>query len=458
MLQQIPENYRVVIVGGGFAGVNTARGLRNSSARVMLIDRQDFFVFLPLLYQVATGLLTPEDVLYRLRAMFAGDENVTVLRGEVIDFDPARQRVILSDGEVAYDTLVVAAGLETHHFGNEGWANTAPGLKTMQEAIEIRRRVRMAFAAARRETDLAKRREQLTFVVVGGGPTGVELAGSIIEAAYLESLRKEASYIDAAQTRVILLEMQDRLLPSYAPQLSQQTQATLENIGVTVRLNTKLVSLDDDKLVVQAVDGNPEHLIAPTVIWAAGLKASFLGQALARSTGVDLDPQGRVLVNADLSIPGYKNIFVIGDLANYTHQSAEPLPPLVPVARQQGQYVARMIKNQFNPFYQFFLGNYRPDFQYFDLGKMAVVSRDQAVIDFGGWGLSGQLVWMLWVFIHLYFLTGADNTFSVMAQWSRNYIAYHYPETQPYLDKLFGRQPGDRWPGRFVDAQSGQLP
>jgi NADH dehydrogenase len=405
--------HRVVIVGGGFGGLYAAKSLKRSNVQITLIDKRNFHLFQPLLYQVATGTLSPADIASPLRAVLNDNPNAHVVLGEVLDVDPAQKAVILSDAIIPYDTLVVATGVSHHYFGNDHWATVAPGLKTVEDALEIRRRVFLAFEAAEREPDLEKRRAWMTFVIVGGGPTGVELAGAIAELAG-KVLKDDFRAIDTTKSTILLLEGMDRVLPPYPPDLSAKAAAALSKLGVTVRTQAMVIDIAESLVTLKQGDAI-EHISAKTILWAAGVKASAMGQVLAQRTGVELDRAGRVIVNPDLSLPGQPDIFVIGDLAHYSHQTGKPLPGVAPVAMQQGEYLAKLIDRRLT-------GDTLPPFEYKDLGSLAVIGRNAAVVDLGFVRFSGPLAWLAWVFVHIYFLIEFDNKLIVMTQWAWNYF------------------------------------
>ncbi|MCS6813954.1 MAG: NAD(P)/FAD-dependent oxidoreductase [Cyanobacteria bacterium] len=405
--------HRVVIVGGGFGGLYAAQFLKRTNVHITLIDRRNFHLFQPLLYQVATGTLSPADIASPLRAILNNNPNANVVLGEVLDVDPTQKVVILSDAIIPYDTLVLATGVSHHYFGNDHWASIAPGLKTVEDALEIRRRIFLAFEAAEREPDPDKRRAWMTFVIVGGGPTGVELAGAIAELAG-NVLKKDFRAIDTTKSTILLLEGMDRVLPPYPPELSAEAEASLTHLGVTVRTKTMVTDIANNVVTVKQGD-TLEQIRARTILWAAGVKASSLGRVLAQRTGVELDRAGRVIVNPDLSVPNYPDIFVIGDLAHYAHQTGKPLPGVAPVAMQQGEYVAKLINRRL-------VGDTLPPFKYRDLGNLAVIGRNKAVVDLGFVKFSGPLAWLAWVFVHIYFLIEFDNKLIVMTQWAWNYF------------------------------------
>ena len=405
--------HKVVIVGGGFGGLYTAKALGRTPVEVTLIDKRNFHLFQPLLYQVATGSLSPADISSPLRGILNNSKNTQVLMDEVIDLDPQQQKVVLRGETIDYDTLIVATGVSHHYFGNEHWKQTAPGLKTIEDALEMRRRIFMAFEAAEKETDAEKRRAWLTFVIVGGGPTGVELAGAIAELAF-KTLKRDFRKIDTTEAQVLLLEGLDRILPPYPPDLSAKAETSLTKLGVTVETKVLVTNIDNNTVTVKR-DGQEEYIPAHTVLWAAGVKASAMGQVLADRAGAALDRVGRVMVEPNLSLAGHPNIFVIGDLANFPHQGERPLPGVAPVAMQEGEYVARLLKQQL-------LGNTIAPFVYKDFGSLAVIGQNEAVVDLGFVKFDGPLAWFLWIFAHIYFLIEFDNKLIVLLQWGWNYF------------------------------------
>ncbi len=405
--------HHVVIVGGGFGGLHAALSLGDPSVRVTLIDKRNFHLFQPLLYQVATGGLSPADISSPLRSILNKQRNTKVLMGEVRDIDPHQQKITLNKGEITYDTLIVATGVSHHYFGNEQWAPTAPGLKTVEDALEMRRRIFMAFEAAEKETDPEKRRAWLTFVVVGGGPTGVELAGAIAELAY-STLKKDFRDIDTAEAKIVLVEGLDRVLPPYPPELSAKAEASLVELGVKVQTKALVTNIADNTVTIRQGE-QTETVAARTILWAAGVKASAMGKILAEHTGVELDRVGRVMVESDLSIKDYPQIFVIGDLANFIKPDGKPLPGVAPVATQEGKYVADLTLKRLQ-------GQTMPAFEYYDAGSLSVIGRHSAVADFGKIKLSGFLAWLIWVFVHIYYLIEFDSKLVVFIQWTWSYF------------------------------------
>lgn len=407
------KRHEVVVIGGGFGGLYAVQKLGKAPVNVTLIDRRNFHLFQPLLYQVATGGLSPADISSPLRSILSHQENTKVLLGEITDVDPIAKKVMLRGQEIPYDTLIVATGVSHSYFGNEHWQEDAPGLKTIENALEMRRRIFMAFEAAEKETDPAERKAWLTFVIVGGGPTGVELAGAISELAF-STLKQDFRNIDTSEAKVLLLEGMDRVLPPYAPDLSAKAEQSLEHLGVTVQTKTFVTNIANG-IVTMKQGEEVIDVPAKTVLWAAGIKASPVGKLLADRTGAELDRVGRVIVEPDLSISNHPNIFVVGDLSNYPHQGERPLPGIAPVAMQEGQYVAKLIQARIK-------GEPEPQFKYVDLGSLAVIGRNAAVVDLGFIKFSGFLAWLAWLFVHIYFLIEFDNKLVVMVQWAWNYF------------------------------------
>jgi NADH dehydrogenase len=405
---------RVVIIGGGFGGLAAAQSLSGAPVQVTLIDRRNFHLFQPLLYQVATGWLSPANIASTLRATLKRQRNARVLLAEVIDIDVGGRRALLRDGSMEYDILIVATGSRHHYFGNDDWEKIAPGLKTVEDATEIRRRIFIAFEAAERESDPEKLKALLTFVVVGGGPTGVELAGALGEIAN-DTLRNDFRSIDPSKARILLLEGGERILPSYPFEFSARAAVFLEKLGVRVEVNSFVTELNSESVTVKRGE-TADRIPCRTVIWAAGVQASFLGQVLAKATGTKVDRVGRIMVEPDLSIAGFPEIFVIGDLANYSHQTGRPLPGVAPVAMQQGQHVARMIENRIKR-------KTVTPFHYRDRGSMAIIGRASAVADMGNFHCAGFFAWLMWLFVHLMQLVEFENKILVLIQWSWYYFS-----------------------------------
>ena len=405
--------YRVVIVGGGFGGLYAAKRLGRAPISLTLIDRRNFHLFQPLLYQVATGALSPGEIASPLRAVVGRNRNTEVVLGEVRDLDAANHRVILDEGAVPYDELIVATGATHSYFGNDQWAALAPGLKTIEDATSIRARLLTAFERAEREPDAAQRRAWLNFVIVGGGPTGVELAGALGEIAN-DTLRHDFRHIDPAEAHILLVEGENRLLPVFPPDLSAKAGKQLRELGVETRTGARVTAIDAEG-VTMTFAGGSERVIARTVLWAAGVRASRMGKVLADRAGAELDRVGRVMVEADLSIAGHPEIRVIGDLANFSRQSGKPLPGVAPVAMQQGRYVAQAIMAQLR-------GKTVGPFRYFNKGNLATIGRNRAVADFGFLRVSGFPAWFLWVFVHLMYLVEFENRMLVFVEWVYNYF------------------------------------
>lgn len=405
----------MVIVGGGFGGLKAAKALQRKAVRVTLVDKRNFHLFQPLLYQVATGGLSPGDIAYPLRAAVAGAKNIEVLAAEVVDILPDERRIVLRDGQLTYDKLIVATGATHHYFGNDQWGELAPGLKTVEDALAIRRKILLSFEAAERETDPARRRAWLNFVVVGGGPTGVELAGAIAGLAR-ETMVNDFRHIDPREARIILLEGTDRVLNTFPEELSLKAENALFKRGIEVRKKTFLTDIDEGSVLLQdAISGDITRLPTFTVLWAAGTKASSVGQMLAERAGVALDRMGRVMVEPELTLPGYPNVFVIGDLAHFADQLDAPLPGVAQVAMQQGVYAAKVVLARL-------AGKESAPFHYADKGTMAVIGRNAAVADLGPLHMNGFLAWLVWLFIHISFLIGFDNKLQVLIQWAWYYL------------------------------------
>ncbi len=404
---------RVVIIGGGFGGLHVAKGLRNSPFQVTLIDKRNFHLFQPLLYQLATGGLSPGDIASPLRAVFHRYKNIHVIMAEVVDIDTHNRKVILKDGEVDYDFLVVSTGSGHYYFGNEKWPGIAPGLKTIEDAITIRQRVLKAYEAAERETDPQKKQELLTFVIAGAGPTGVEIAGAIAELART-TMKNDFRNIDPASSEIILVEAGERILCTFHPGLSNKAQKSLTRLGVRVMTGSRITDITENAVTI---DLNHRSFVIKTrtILWCAGVKASPLGEVIAKNCGVQVDKQGRVVVQPDLSIPGYPGIFVIGDLANFSHQEGKPLPGVATVAMQQGQYVARLLTGRLQ-------GKKTIPFHYHHKGDLAVIGRNSAVAHIKAFRFSGPLAWFIWAFVHIRFLIEFDNKLLVLTQWAWNYF------------------------------------
>ena len=396
----------VVIIGGGFGGLWAATALSNKPVDVALIDRKNHHVFQPLLYQVATAVLSPGEIAQPLRRILHDAKNIEVILGEVTDFDLAGKTVKLEDGsEVGYDYLIVAAGARHAYFGHDEWETSAPGLKTLEDAVEIRRRVLLAFELAEREAYLTGHHKPLNFVVVGGGPTGVEMAGAIADIAR-QALAADFKNIDTRTAHVILFEGSDRVLGTFTPDLTDSAKKQLEDLGVDVRLNSFVTDIAAGKVKVA-----DEWIECDLVVWATGVAASPLGKKL----GVETDKAGRVFVEPDLSVTGHKNVFVIGDMASIKQESGDPVPGVSPAAMQMGTATAKNILADIK-------GSERRKFAYVDKGSMATIGRSKAIAHVFGLKLKGFVAWMFWLFLHVFFLIGFRNRFAVMFEWFWAYL------------------------------------
>ena len=408
-------SHRVVIIGGGFGGLTLARSLKNAPVDVTLLDRANYHLFQPLLYQVATGSLSPANIAAPLRQVLRKQRNTKVLLAEATDIDTHNRCVILKDGKIPYDTLVVASGSSHQYFGHDEWEKSAPGLKTVEDATDMRSRILLAFEAAERESDLERRRAWLTFVIVGGGPTGVELAGALGEIAN-DTVRHDFRDIDPSTSQIILVEGTDRILPTYPPSLSEAARKMVERLGVTVRTGALVIDVQPESVTIRAGD-HAEKIETRTILWAAGVLASPLGRALAKEAGAPIDKAGRIIVQPDMTVPGHPEIFVIGDLANFSHQGGKPLPGVAQPAIQQGRYVANVIQRR--------LKNEGVEpFHYSDKGNLAVIGRGAAVADLVRFRLTGWPAWFIWIFIHLMNIVEFQNRILVLWQWGWLYVRY----------------------------------
>lgn len=405
---------RVVIVGGGFGGLRAARSLRKANVQVTLVDRRNHHLFQPLLYQVATGDLSPANIASPLRYLLRTQKNCATLLAEVVDFDVVNRRVILADGELPYDYLVLAAGATHSYFGNDQWEQYAPGLKTIEGATEIRSRILRAFEAAERETDAAARAAWLTFVIVGAGPTGTELAGALSEISH-HTLKHDFRSIDPSEARVMLVEGSPRPLNVYPEPLANKAAKALRDLYVELRVNTMVTNIGEGFVVLKA-DGHEERVEARTVIWAAGVAASPLAKKLALATGASTGRAGHVQVNSDLSVNAHPEIMAIGDNTLCMNESGKPLPGLAPVAMQQGDYAgARIMALESGK-------RFDKPFKYNDRGSMAVIGRFSAVALVGKRQLSGLPAWFVWVAIHLMEITQFSNRILVLLQWGSSFL------------------------------------
>ena len=398
----------VLILGGGFAGLYAAQALKRAPVRVTVVDRRNHHLFQPMLYQVATAALNPSDIAAPIRSVLRHQTNTEVLLGEVESIDPAKRRVVLTDGaDSSYDYLIVATGARHSYFGHDEWEVLAPGLKSIEDAVTIRQRVLLAFEKAEREPDPVRRQALLTFVVIGGGPTGVEMAGAVAELRRY-ALRRDFRRIDPTDATVLLLEGGSRLLTSYPESLSDKAKQELRRLGVEVRTETLVTNIRPG-----SVSAAGWTIPTQTVIWAAGNVASPILQSL----GTPLDRAGRAIVEPDCTIPGHPEIFVLGDAALFDHQEGGPLPGICPVAIQMGEYAARTIEGDLE-------GQPRRAFNYWDKGQLAVIGRGHAVADIWKLHFAGFLAWVIWTFVHIFFLIGFRNRILVMIQWAWSYLTY----------------------------------
>lgn len=407
--------HRVVVLGGGFGGLYAARALKKAPVDLTVVDRRNFHLFQPLLYQVATGSLSPGEIASPLRTVLRRQKNTRVLLGEAVDLDAMQRKLILDSGELEYDSLIVATGSADYYFGHDDWQQAAPGLKTIESATEIRHKILYAFEAAEKEPDPGKRREWLTFVLVGAGATGLELAGALGEIAR-DTLHKDFRSICHEKVEILLIEGASRVLPSYPPDLSAKAEAAVIRLGVQPRTNVLVTGIDDHGVTVKTAAG-VERIDARTVIWSAGVHASPFGKVLEGRVGAQLDRGGRVTVNPDLSVPGHPEIFVIGDLA-HIEQDGKLLPGVAQVAMQGGGYAARLIRRRLQ-------GKSSPPFRYFDKGSLAVIGRAAAVAQIGPIHISGLIAWLAWLFIHLMYLVEFSNRVLVFIQWGFLYLTYN---------------------------------
>jgi len=411
------ERHRVVIVGGGFAGLNAARRLDHPRIDLTLVDRRNFHLFQPLLYQVATGGLSPADICAPLRKVVSRQADTRVLLDEAVDVDAAARRVVLRGGSLPYDTLVVAAGSHHHYFGHPEWEARAPGLKTVEDATTIRSRILRAFELAETAESDEERRRLLTFVLVGGGPTGVELAGAIGELAHY-TLRKDFRRYDPAAARILLVEGLGRVLPPYPEPLSARARRDLERLGVEVLTDTFVDDVGDGRVTLRRKGEDGEERReepAGVILWTAGVQAPALAERLAEATGAETDRSGRIRVAPDCSIPGHPEVLVLGDMARFEGEDGHTLPGVAPVAMQQGRYAAKLVKRRL-------AGRPTKPFRYQDKGTLAVIGRAAAVADLGRLRFSGLLAWLLWLFIHIMYLVGFANRVLVLIQWAQAYV------------------------------------
>ena len=407
-MSEQPQLPRVVIIGGGFGGLEAAKKLGSEPVRLIVIDRTNYHLFQPLLYQVATAALSPADIAAPIRAVLTKHDNVEVMLADVNSIDVNARIVTTGERTFAYDYLILATGSRHSYFGNDEWEKLAPGLKSLEDAVEIRRRLLMAFEYAEKITDEAARKAAMTFAIVGGGPTGVEMAGAIAEIARF-TLAKDFKHINPSDARVILIESDKRVLSAFPEDLSASALKQLQDLGVEVITGARAENLTEQGLEVQG-----QFIPCRVKIWAAGNTASVLG----RSLGVPLDRAGRVMVNDDLTIPGHPEVQVIGDLANFPHQTGQPLPGVSPVAMQQGRHAAGNVLRMLD-------GRKPQRFWYWDKGSMATIGRNKAVADLNWVHFSGFLAWLSWLFVHIIFLVGFRNRVAVLLQWAWAYVTFN---------------------------------
>jgi NADH dehydrogenase len=419
------QRHRVVVIGGGFGGLQAVRKLRKADVDITLVDRRNFHLFQPLVYQVATGSLSAEEVASPLRSIFKRNKNVHVVLGEVTAIDVSRRQILVSHlpngdspREIPYDSLIVAAGMTYTYFGHDDWRPFAPDIKSVESALEVRRRILTAFEAADAEPDRARRTAWLTFVIVGAGPTGVELAGQIGELAR-EAIHGDFREVDTKEARILLIETADRVLPPFPPRLSERAGRALERLGVTLLTSHTVVAIDPTSVTLRDAEGAIERTPARTVIWAAGVVASTLATELDRETGAGLDRSGRISIGPDLTLPGHPEVFAIGDMT-LLHDAAGkpvPLPGVAPVAMQEGRYAAAAIRARLR-------GRQPEPFRYHDKGNLATIGRAKAVADIRGLQLSGVIAWFTWLFVHLFYLIGLQNRLIVFTRWTWSFVTH----------------------------------
>jgi NADH dehydrogenase len=417
------ERHRVVVVGGGFGGLQTVRSLRRAPVEMTLVDRRNFHLFQPLLYQVATGALSPAEIATPLRGVLKRQKNVRVVMGEVREFDLARRQIMLdalpdggTDLAIPYDTLIVAGGSRYSYFGHDEWRPFALEIKSVESALDVRRRIFTAFEAAEIEQDLQRRQAWLTFVVVGGGPTGIEMAGQIAELAR-DALPRDFHSVDPRRARILLVEASERLLPTFPPRLSSRAAQTLERLGVTVLLDTTVVGLDRESVLSKGPDGKSTHVPTRTIVWAAGVVASELAAALAAASGAALDRGGRVAVGPDLTIEGHPEVIALGDMASVRDAEghAVALPGLASTAMQQGRHAAKTVRRRAQ-------GKPSQPFRFVDKGNLATIGRAHAVAEIKGIQVSGLLAWLIWVSVHIFYLIGLQNRLLVLTRWAFSFV------------------------------------
>jgi NADH dehydrogenase len=419
------QRHRVVVVGGGFGGLQAVGNLRRAPVEVTLVDRRNFHLFQPLTYQVATGALSPGEIAYPLRAVFKRNRNVRVLMAEAGDFDLDARELHLrpvagtpAPATIQYDTLIVAGGSRYSYFGHDDWSEYAVEVKSLESALTARSRLLAAFEAAEMEPDPNLQARWLTFVVVGAGPTGVEIAGQIAELAR-DTLRRDFRAIDPRTGRILLVEALDRVLTTFPPSLSAKAARSLEKLGVTVLTSRTVIGVDGEGVTIEDGSGKPERIPSRTVIWAAGVTASELGSRLGELTGAECDRAGRVAVESDLTLPGHPEVFALGDMIRVRGPNGAPvvLPGVAPVAMQQGRYAAKVVRERLR-------GRSAPPFRYRDKGNLATIGRASAVADIKGLRLSGFIAWVTWLVVHLWYLIGFQNRILVMIRWAFSFLTH----------------------------------
>ena len=411
------QPHRVIVLGGGFGGLSAVQRLKRAPVEVILIDRRNFHLFQPLMYQIATGSLSPGEIAAPLRGVLSRQKNTQVLLGEVSDIDPAAKKIQLLDGATFdYDSLIVATGSQTSYYGNNSWREWAPSLKSVEEATAIRHKILYAFERAERATNHEESRAWLTFVIVGAGATGLELAGALAEIAN-ETLKNDFRHINPQEARILLVEGGPRVLPSFPEDLSAKAEKLVSKLGVEVMKGVMVTSINADGVTFRRGD-KTESLAARTVLWAGGVETTTFGKKLAQRTHAETDKSGRIKVNSDLTIPNYPDIFIVGDLAHATEKDGKPMPGVAQVAIQGGAFAAKIIKAR--------IENKKPEaaFHYFNKGDMAVIGRAAAVADIFGFHLSGFIAWFTWLFIHLIYIVEFQNRVMVFIQWGFEYLTF----------------------------------
>ncbi len=411
------DKHRVVILGGGFGGLYAAQALRKAPVEVTLVDRRNFHLFQPLLYQVATGSLSPGEIAAPLRGVLSGQKNTRVLLGDVVDIDPEKKLLILRNGgHVEYDTLIVATGSQSYYFGNDQWREWAPSLKSVEEATAIRHKILYAFEAAEQVSDPQQRKAWLTFVIVGAGPTGVELAGALGEIAQ-KTLKHDFRSIKTDEAQILILDGSSRVLPTYPEDLSRKAEQQLLKLGVRVRSGIRVTNIDGDRVTFKTAKGE-EKLAAKTVLWAGGVTVSDFGRKLAERLHAQTDKGGRITVQPDLTVGQFPDIYIVGDLALSLGKDGKPVPGVAQVAMQGGAYAAKAIVKRLAG------DNDLPPFKYFDKGDLAVIGRAAAVANIFGWHVSGLFAWLIWLFIHLMYIVEFQSRVIVFVQWGLEYLTF----------------------------------